>query len=214
MSIICPTVLAVDVHEYREQLERVIPFAQRIQVDLKDGIFAKGRSVAINKIWLPENIQVDLHLMFQNPEKHLVTIKELKPHMVIVHAESNCDIPKFASELRDLNIKTGLAVLQGTKISYVSYLFPHVQHLLIFSGNLGKFGGKADLKLTEKITEAKREHKYLEVGWDGGVNEENIAKLAAAGVDILNVGGAIQKADSPQEAYATMVSRVETSKDD
>lgn len=128
--------------------------------------------------------------------------------MVIVHAESNCDIPKFASDLREHNIKTGVAILQDTTVQHASYIFPHVQHLLIFSGDLGHFGGTADLTLTSKIKEAKEIHQYLEIGWDGGINIENAHDLAKAGVDVLNVGGAIQNADNPKEAYATIKSRL------
>jgi ribulose-phosphate 3-epimerase len=212
MSVICPTVLAANAHEFREQMENVEKFATRVQIDLKDGIFAPGESVKLDSIWFPGNIGTDLHLMYKNPDKYLSKLIGLKPHMVIVHAESNCDIPKFAADLRHKAIKTGIAVLQETKIQDISYLLPHVQHLLIFSGNLGHFGGKADLKLTKKITEAKKLHPYLEIGWDGGVSFENCEKLSKSGVDVLNVGGAIQKSELPQEAYATMVSRVETSK--
>lgn len=209
MSLICPTVLAENAHEYREQMERIEKFAIRVQIDLKDGIFAPGDSIKLSSLWFPKNAIVDLHLMYKNPGKYLGKLIDLKPHMVIVHAESDCDVPKFAADLRSKGIKTGLAVLQKTKISDIEYILPHIQHLLIFSGSLGKFGGTADLKLTKKISEAKQISPFLEIGWDGGVNEQNCAKLAKAGVDVLNVGGAIQKSDAPQEAYATMVSIVD-----
>ena len=182
----------------------------RIQIDLKDGEFALGECVNLAQVWWPKDIISDLHLMYKNPDKHLAQIAKLKPSLVIVHAESNCDIPKFAACLREQGIKTGLAVLQDTQIIDVEYLLPHVQHLLIFSGDLGKFGGQADLSLINKITQAKSKHKYLEVGWDGGINIDNCKQLAEAGVDVLNVGGAIQNAIKPQEAYATMSSEVIT----
>jgi ribulose-phosphate 3-epimerase len=100
--------------------------------------------------------------------------------------------------------------LQDTRIGDVSYLFPHVQHLLIFSGDLGHFGGRADLALLNKVDEAKKIRKSLEIGWDGGISAENCQVLAEASVDVLNVGGAIQKSATPQEAYATMVSKIDS----
>lgn len=208
MSIICPTVTAFDLHEYRKQLERVV-FAPRIHVDLMDGEFAPTKSPELSQIWLPEAVECDMHIMYKRPQDYLPALIALKPSMVIVQTESDCDIPKFAADLRSAGIKTGISVLQDTKISDVSYLFPHVQHLLIFSGDLGHFGGKVDFSLTDKIAEAKALHKYLEIGWDGGINTDNVVELANAGVDVLNVGGAIQKAASSEEAYATMVSRLD-----
>lgn len=201
MSIICPTVLAEDPHEFREQMERIAPFSKRIQIDLKDGHFASGACVSLAQVWWPDTVTADIHLMYSDPERYLPQLIAAKPNMVIVHAESNCDVPKFASELRSCGIKTGLAIMPETNVSDVAYLFPHVQHLLIFSGNLGHFGGLADMSLTQKITEAKRAHRYLEIGWDGGINAGNTSVLTQVGVDVLNVGGAIQKAEDPQKAF-------------
>lgn len=208
MSIICPTILATNLEEYKKQLAKVENFAERIQIDLKDNDFAPGVSMPLESIFWPEQIVADIHIMFRNPQDHLQTIIDLKPNMAIVHAESNCDIPKFASDLRTKGIKTGVCILQATTVEEVSYIFPHVQHLLIFSGDLGHFGGKADLGLLDKVTQAKNVHKYLEIGWDGGINEINVKQLAENGVDVLNVGGAIQNADNPHDAYATIKARI------
>ena len=202
MSIICPTVLASNEEEYKKQMDKIAGFAERIQVDLKDNIFAKGESMPLEKVWWPENIICDIHVMYKDPQNYLDTLIGLKPNMVIVHAESDCDIPKFAADLRLEGIKTGLAVLQPTHIGEVAYILPHVQHLLIFSGDLGHFGGTADLSLADKVGCAKEVNPYLEFGWDGGINDENAVELAKAGVDVLNVGGYIQNADNPQSAYA------------
>ncbi len=201
MNIICPTVLAKDKLEYTNQLQKIIPFAERIQIDLKDGIFAVGDSVAIKDIEFPNTVIVDLHIMYKSPHLFLSQIIKLKPSMVIVHAESDTDIPLFASELRTYGIKTGLAILQETKTSDIEYLLPHVQHVLIFSGNLGHFGGRADLGLLAKIQEIKEITNKIEFGWDGGVNEMNANALASGGVEVLNVGGAIQNSDDPEQAY-------------
>lgn len=208
MSVICPAILAKDESEYKKQIELVQDFAKRIQIDLKDGNFAPGQNMPLEKVCWVKNITVDIHVMYRKPQEYLNTLIKLKPSMVIVHAESDCDIPKFASDLREAGIKTGVAILQDTKIEDVAYIFPHVQHLLIFSGDLGHYGGKAELKLTSKIKQAKELHKYLEIGWDGGINADNAADLAKAGVDVLDIGRAILNSDDPQEAYATIKSRI------
>jgi ribulose-phosphate 3-epimerase len=166
-----------------------------------DGNFTPTKSPEINEIWLPDGIVSDIHLMYENPEDFYDEIITLKPNIVIVHAESKCDVPRFASRLRENNIKVGLAVLQETDIDEVAYIFPHVQHVLIFSGDLGKFGGHADLGLIEKVKKTKETHKFLEIGWDGGTSLENIKQLADGGVDVLNVGGAIQRSPNPQNTF-------------
>lgn len=203
MSLICPTVLASDQSDYLNQ-QKKISFASRIQIDVMDGVFTDSKSMPLSMISKFGDMLVDLHVMYQEPQMFFDEFIRIKPNMVIVHAESNCDIPKLAADLREHNIKTGLAILQKTSIQEVSYIFPHVQHLLIFAGNLGHYGGTADLGMLEKIADAKKITKYLEYGWDGGANLSNIIDLQKGGVDVINVGSAIQGTDKPKEVFDQM----------
>jgi ribulose-phosphate 3-epimerase len=82
--------------------------------------------------------------------------------------------------------------------------------VLVFSGNLGHHGGEADLGLLEKVRQIKVHHPEVEIGWDGGINDQNVKQLVEAGVEVLNVGGYIQKADYPERAYATLKRVIET----
>jgi ribulose-phosphate 3-epimerase len=63
----------------------------------------------------------------------------------------------------------------------------------------------ADLTLLEKVQQAKSINPNIEIGWDGGVNAENVRQLADAGVDIINSGGYIHRAPDPALAYHTLV---------
>lgn len=203
MSLVCPTVTcqSEDLHEYRTQMERVENLAQRIQVDLMDGEFAPTKSPDIDKIWFPEGKQIDLHLMYQHPADVLNDVLELNPSMLIVHKEAHVDIATLSGALRASGIKLGLAVLPETPVSDCLDELEFVDHVLIFSGDLGHFGGKADLNLLKKIDQLKKYKPSLEIGWDGGVDEENAKQLAEGGVDVLNVGGFIQNAKDPKSAY-------------
>ena len=44
----------------------------------------------------------------------------------------------------------------------------------------------------------------IEVGWDGGVNLNNISQISSAGVTVINSGGFIQQAADPANAYAKL----------
>lgn len=208
MSLICPTILATTKDDFTTQLNRVRPFAERIQIDLMDGDFTAVKSIPLTDVELPADIVTDIHMMYRCPQDYLNELIALKPHLVIVHAESDCDIPLFASQLRVHGIRTGAAVLQNTSIENIAYLLPHIQHVLIFSGDLGHFGGTADMALVAKAAEAKQYNAHLEIGWDGGANESNCQQLAKNGIDVINVGGAIQKAAHPETTYATMKAKV------
>lgn len=205
MSLISPTVLAAGESDFAEQMRVITPFAKRIQIDLMDGDFASPQSVGLSQVWWPHTMTADIHLMYRNPEKHLAELIKLRPNMVIVHAEILLHHMHFAAELHSEGIKSGLAILPATEVSDIEQILHSFDHLLIFSGHLGHFGGKADLGLLKKAQEAKDSHPNLEVGWDGGVNDKNIKQLVTGGIDVLNVGGFIQKSDEPAASYNSLV---------
>ncbi len=203
MSVICPTITAADPHTYRTQMERVESFAQQLHVDLADGKFT-SKLLDVGNIWLPEGKVIDFHLMFQNPMEIIDQIIAFKPRLVIVHAEADGDFKIIASKLRDSQIKVGVALLAPTPVEAILPEIASIDHVLVFSGNLGHFGGKVDLSLLEKVKTIKSLDKGVEVGWDGGINDENIERLAEGGVDILNVGGYIQQSSSSVDAYVKL----------
>lgn len=206
MATIVPTITAENPHIYREQVERVQAFASRLHIDLMDGIFTPNKSVGVEQIWWPEGTIADIHLMFQNPEEQLETVTKLKPNSVIIHAESSIDIEEFVKELRQSGINCGVALFPETSVESLGDAIRHIDHLLIFSGNLGYQGGSfANLDLLEKVAQAKALNPALEIAWDGGINETNVRALAAAGVEVLNVGGYVQAAPDAGLAYKTLV---------
>jgi ribulose-phosphate 3-epimerase len=204
MAIICPAILAGEPHEFREQMEHVASFAKRIQIDLMDGEFAPTKSLPLEHIWWPHHTVADIHLMYQRPMEHLEMLIKLKPHMVIIHNEVDVHHMHFAAELHRYGIKTGLALLKETPEEWAEQIMHSFDHLLIFSGDLGRFGGQADLGLLEKVKKAKAHHPDIEIGWDGGINADNAKVLAEGGVDVLNVGGFIQKAEDPAKAFLAL----------
>lgn len=204
MADICPTITAYDVDEYRAQMNRIKPFARRVHIDLMDGHLAPTVSPDVAAVWWPHTLIADIHLMYQTPETRLKELLRLKPHLVIIHAEASVDHMHFAAQLHAHDIKAGLAILQKTPVRSVHRILHSFDHILIFSGNLGHHGGEADLGLLEKVREVQEHHPEAEIGWDGGINTENAARLVGAGVGVLNVGGTIQKASEPAAAYAKL----------
>lgn len=210
MAVICPTITAYEPHEYREQIENVQSFAKRIHIDLMDGEFAPTKSPELERVWWPHNITADIHLMYQRPMESMDILIKLKPHMVIIHNEADVHHMHFAAELHKHGIKAGLALLKDTPVEWAEQIMHSFDHLLIFSGHLGYHGGKADLTLLDKVKKAKAHHPEVEVSWDGGISDENARALVDGGVDVLNVGGFIQKSEKPVDAYATLERVLET----
>jgi ribulose-phosphate 3-epimerase len=201
MPVVCPAILAADPETYRQQIQKVAGFAERIQIDLTDGQFAKNPTVSPKDAWWPVGIKTDFHLMYKNPAAPIDVILEHQPHMVIVHSEADGNFESFAARCHHQGVKVGVAVLQRTPIETILPALHSIDHVLIFSGDLGSFGGHANLDLLKKVEALKHHRPDIEIGWDGGVNDQNLARLAAGGVDVLNVGGYIQAAPDAEKAY-------------
>jgi ribulose-phosphate 3-epimerase len=207
-AIICPTITACDSAEYKRQVDQVKSFAPRIHIDLMDGEFASTQSPALKDVWWPHELEADIHLMYQRPMEQIEQLIKLRPRLVIVHNEAHVHHMHFAAELHKEGIEVGLALLQDTPVEYAHQIMHSFDHVLVFSGNLGHHGGEADLGLLDKVRSIREHHPEVEIGWDGGINDQNAKRLIDAGVDVLNVGGFIQKADNPKAAYDKILQSV------
>ena len=208
MSVIAPALLAETPDAYKAMVERVHSFAERVHIDISDGEFAPTFTIGAAQVWWPQEWTVDIHAMVMRPSEHLETLVSLKPHMIIFHAETSEDITPVLQHVKQFGIKAGLALLRPTVPSTVSAAIQAADHVMVFSGELGKYGGSASLMQLEKIRLIKTIRQDVEIGWDGGVNIENAYSLSQGGVDVLNVGGVIAKADDPQAMYTSLVSEI------
>ncbi len=205
MPIICPTITAETPEQYATQLKKVAGFAQRIQIDLTDGQFAEHKTVEPAEVWWPAGVAADIHLMYIDPLSAVERLVEHSPNLIIVHAEADTDFKKITKLCHQAEVGLGIALLPDTSAEEARPLIEPAEHVLIFSGNLGYQGGsRADLELIKKIEFIKSRRPEIEIGWDGGINDQNVSILSAGGVDVLNVGGFIQNSPDPERTFKAL----------
>jgi pentose-5-phosphate-3-epimerase len=204
MPVVCPTVLADTKEEYERQMTVVANLAHRVQIDLTDRQFTSQTTIKPEDAWWPVGVKADFHLMYKNPEPAFREVLKHRPNLVIIHAEADGDFETFTTVCKSYGAKVGVALLQQTPVDTILPALNLLDHVLIFSGDLGHFGGTADTAFLGKVAELKNAKPELEIGWDGGINDQNIAELSMGGVDVLNVGGYIQNAENPHHAYAIL----------
>lgn len=200
MPVIVPTITAFTPDQYKDQLNN-ISFAKRIHPDFTDNDLAPSKTVNLAQAYWPNDTQADIHLMFRKPADHLEMLISMNPSLVILHAEADGDLAALFKQLKAVGIKSGVAILPDTKISDVAELVAQADHALIFGGRLGYQGSELQVDQLPKLKQVKALKTDIETGWDGGVHEGNVAHVATAGADVINVGGFIQKADNPKEAF-------------
>lgn len=207
MSEIVPTLLAESLDEYKAQVEQLFPFAKHVHIDVSDGEFTPTFLVSATQVWWPDTWTVDIHAMVARPGEQLQALINLKPRLIVFHAETQNLMPVLEA-VKKTGIRAGVALLRSTVPETVAELIKAADHVMIFSGDLGKDGGAASMMQLEKIRLIKEINPEAEIGWDGGVAVDNAYSLAQGGVDLLNVGSAIRAADDPKAAYDTLVQEI------
>ena len=208
---IVPAVLANNKDDYRAQIEKINTYTKRIQVEVADKTFIPEGTLTLAIVWWPQGWEADLHLMTAQPSLYMDVISKLKPSLCILHAEAGEDLLPLFAHLKQQGIKTGVALLPQTYPGRAKPYIDAVDHVLVFAGRLGAQGGQADLMQMEKVPLIRGLKSEVEIGWDGGANMSNIRTIAHAGVDVINVGAALNQAPNPAELYTEMVAETDKS---
>ena len=203
-GIIAPAILAETAEQYKEQVERVTGFAERVHIDLSDGEFAPTFTIGVSELWAPEGWLVDVHVMANDLNEYVPKLIALRPNLILVHAEARSDVVAALRQIKQAGIRAGLVLLRPTVPRTVEAMIQEAEHVMIFSGELGRFGGTASLMQLEKIRLIKAINPNIEIGWDGGITTENAYSLVQGGVNVLNVGSAIQKSSDPHMVYTRL----------
>lgn len=216
MSVICPAIMPTSdsPDNFREAMTRLGVLGERIQIDLMDGQFAPHRNTEPEQVWWPEGKLADIHLMYLYPEEAVRVLTAKRPHMIIIHAEAHGDLPGVMRIIQEAGVKAGVALLRTTHPEDARELIEIADHVLLFGGELGG-DGVAELAALDNVAYIQQLHSNIadidarvEIGWDGGANADNVVLIAGAGVDVINVGGALRHADDPRHEYRRLVALV------
>jgi ribulose-phosphate 3-epimerase len=145
----------------------------------------------------------DVHLMIDNPGKHVESFVNAGADIVTIHYEAETHINRTLQKIKDLGCKCGISIVPSTPVSVLENILPFVDLVLIMSVNPG-YGGQTLIEDTlikvEKLVDIKEERKldYL-ISIDGGVNRKTSSKVMASGVDVFVAGSAFFGSSNPRE---------------
>lgn len=205
---IAPAVLAETTDQFKQMMEKIHTLANRVHIDITDGEFAPTFTINASEAWWPQGWHADIHAMVARPSEYVDQLIALKADLIIFHAEVQEDLLPVMQKVKSAGMKVGVALQRSTVPSTVAPLIQASDHVMIFSGELGRYGGTASLMQLEKVRLIHAIKPDVEIGWDGGVTLDNAFGLAQGGVDVLNVGGTIARSADPGATYSALVAEI------
>jgi len=205
--LIAPSFLAANFGNLEKEVT-VINNSQAdwIHLDIMDGVFVPNISFGFPVIQYVKKVSLkplDVHLMIIDPDRYIKQFFEAGADILTVQYEACTHLHRTVNEIRNLGMKSGVALNPHTPVSLLKNILPYIDMVLIMTVNPGFGGQKFIMESYNKITEL---HSMINAGGynvlievDGGVDIENAAKLIESGVNVLVAGSTIFSSDDPAE---------------
>ena len=200
---VAPSVLAADLGRLREQVEEVVAAGARvIHVDIMDGRFVPPFSMGPGAVEALRDLDValDVHLMVQEPERHVEAFANAGAAHITIHAEATPHVHGTLQRIRELGCRAGLAFCPSTPPAMLAEV--DVDIALCMTVNPG-WGGQTFIPSSPAKVERMRallgDGPDLEV--DGGIDRDTAGPCAQAGATLFVAGSAVFGAPDPGEAF-------------
>jgi len=212
MVEIAPSILSADFARLGEEIAAVERGGARIlHVDVMDGHFVPNITVGlpvVKSIRRATELPIDTHLMITEPGVYAEQFVDAGASMVSIHVEIDPHLHRTLTCIRNRGAMAGVAINPATPLVALEEALPFADYILIMSVNPG-FGGQKFIPTSlDKVRRLKRmiEDRGLKtrIEIDGGIDRNNIAEVAAAGVEIIVSGSAIFNESDPAEAVRTL----------
>ena len=140
--------------------------------------------------------------MIKSPRKWIEkNWKNFDLFAIHIESVSKEDADKIIGLVKNKKKKIGLALNPETKIDRIKIHLDEIDYVLVLMVKPGKYGGKFNPKVIEKIKRLKKLKPNLEIEVDGGVNEKILPLAKKAGANRFAVGSYIQNSENPQKAF-------------
>ncbi len=208
--IIAPSILSADFSNLGRDIGVVVDAgAQWIHVDVMDGVFVPNITigpVVVKGIRKATKAFLDCHLMIMEPERYIDDFVNAGADGITVHVEATRHLQRTLTMIREKGLKSGVSLNPSTPLDTIKYCLDNIDLVLIMSVNPG-FGGQTFIDaVIPKIADTKKmiSSRAIQLQVDGGVNKDNIARLAQMGVDNVVAGSSVFGTDDPGKTIKEM----------
>ncbi|MDX1802555.1 MAG: ribulose-phosphate 3-epimerase [Alcanivorax sp.] len=211
--LIAPSILAADFARLGDECEAVLAAgADVIHFDVMDNHYVPNLTIgpmvcqALRKHGV--TAPIDVHLMVSPVDELIGMFADAGASYITFHPEASQHVDRSLQLIKSYGCQAGLVLNPATRPDCLEYVMDKLDMILLMSVNPG-FGGQKfipgtldKVRQVRELIDASGRDIRLEV--DGGVSENNIREVAAAGADTFVAGSAIFGKDD----YAAVIARM------
>ncbi|HVA96792.1 MAG TPA: hypothetical protein VND99_04005 [Candidatus Acidoferrales bacterium] len=213
-----------DFSEIEKKIELVKPFVKTIHIDVCDGKFAGNTTYAdpvpfekYTKV-LPsgergqligeKGLVFEVHLMVEDPIKHLKAWADAGFHRFIGHIEKMPDQEAFVAQAQ-LYGEVALALDKQSSVDAIKVPFADLDALLVMTIQAGFSGQSFEEALLEKVKKVREGNPDLPIEVDGGINDETIAIAAETGANRFVATSFLFSLETPEQQYKLLEQKLQ-----
>ncbi|MBQ9583936.1 MAG: ribulose-phosphate 3-epimerase [Bacteroidales bacterium] len=211
-NIIAPSLLSANFGNLEKDIEMLnASQCAWFHLDVMDGVFVPNISFGIpvvKDIARLAKKPLDAHLMIVNPDNFIGRFADLGVEYLTVHLEACTHLERTISAIHAAGMKAGVAINPHTNVLLLEDVLCEIDLALVMSVNPGFGGQKFIPRSVDKVRQLRqmidRSGSECLIEIDGGINKDNVAMLASAGVDAFVAGSSVFGSENPAETIAFM----------
>lgn len=221
MIEIAPSLMCMDITEFKKQIKSLDEISSYYHVDIMDGHYVKNMTLSpwfieqLNKI---TNIPIEAHLMVTNPEEYIDNLLNLNVNLISIHAEHLVGKAfRISEKISTSNSKFGVVLNPEVPVSYISDYIEKIDTVTVMTVDPGFAGQKFIPESLSKIKELGKWKTKNDLNFtiqiDGSCNKDTYKLLKEAGSErlILGSSGLFGLSENIDEAIEIMNSQIQTS---